>query len=966
MYWRSVESLPRDKDGMVRLDYDALGSFIDRVYRQDIDRTRKAHPYGVPQAIVDLMDEPAGAAFGGPEYEQSFRLFCRENRLTSDFFGKASWEQVKPPRFNWWTYFKDRAAIDCSDLHARRLWYWVLRHWDHATARMYALATRKVQQYAGDVAIGTRVNFGPPWFYDYGTLPRGIDIFEFGKLKGVTLGFNEDWIGLGSPRLPLEINTLLMDWSRAAARPDEPLMGCYITRDADRAAVKLRTFACLARNAKVFDFYYYGPTYTHFDPWSDNSSMVQGVGELLRDIGQVDDILWEARPPNAEVAILYSKSWPVWKEDDTEQVEQTMAYLALLHAGIPVDIVSDEQVVDGWLDKGKYKALYVVNESIPAAALAAIEKWVEGGGHLWASGWAGMKDEYNTPTDAWDKMLGEKERSWKVTGDTKRLGQVLQPADWMRPVFVAGDDDDDSSDRQNNAGTACQTRTRHCGGRVRDGRQRVPGCRQDCQRERWGKPSFMPDDQKRGVYADICDRRGRAATGGHVRRSVACLAAVDQGQGCGIAGQLHRPAAAWRRGQVHVAYRGQQAPLDPQGRAEVRQRRTGDQGNAAGRERDRHPDSRVMKATVMRILPFCFIVLAAVGCAPLAADEPRSIPACMVIDDPAPFINMRWVKDKSVCREIPTSFYRELGQWAERAGVKGKFSVIPCLGGIKPIDGSLGEYTDHSRDERLEWIAMVKALFAPRFTITPEVITHWHVWDVANHKLLPGPQTENQWLPLQPLETQTQYIAAAMKMLRDAGLEPGGLTMCWSQPSGRLRVDRHGRQADRAGRDPDLREDCGTDRVEGARRGRLLFQVQRLWGGDGIHSRQGPAGRLCAGRPPRLHTAQVHLVLCPEGYGRNSVLCRVPGGKLGVCDPSGRWIESDGRPHVGPERELLAFKTGSYCIIPVPKGMDGAMWKFVLYQWGLNVRFFNIPTILSLTSDGPIVPEEVAKKDGLY
>jgi len=436
VYWRSVESLPRDKDGMVRLDYDALGSFIDRVYRQDIDSTRKAHPYGVPQAIVDLMDEPAGAAFGGPEYEQSFRLFCRENRLTSDFFGKASWEQVKPPRFNWWTYFKDRAAIDCSDLHARRLWYWAIRHWDHATARMYALATRAVQQYAGDIAIGTRVNVGPPWFYDYGTLPRGIDIFEFGKLKGVTLGFNEDWIGLGSPRFPLEINTLLMDWSRAAARPEEPLMGCYITRDADRAAVKLRTFACLARNAKVFDFYYYGPTYTHFDPWSDNSSMVQGVGELLRDVGQVDDLLWEARPPNAEVAILYSKSWPVWKEDDTEQVEQTMAYVALLHAGIPVDIVSDEQVVDGWLDKGKYKALYVVNESIPAAALAAIEKWVTGGGHLWAGGWAGMKDEYNTPTDAWDKMLGVKGRSWKVTGDTKRLGQVLQPADWMRPVFA--------------------------------------------------------------------------------------------------------------------------------------------------------------------------------------------------------------------------------------------------------------------------------------------------------------------------------------------------------------------------------------------------------------------------------------------------------------------------------------------------------------------------------------------------
>ena len=37
----------------------------------------------------------------------------------------------------------------------------------------------------------------------------------------------------------------------------------------------------------------------------------------------------------------------------------------------------------------------------------------------------------------------------------------------------------------------------------------------------------------------------------------------------------------------------------------------------------------------------------------------------------------------------------------------------------------------------------------------------------------------------------------------------------------------------------------------------------------------------------------------------------------------------------------------------------------MLYQWSLHLRFFNIPTILSLTSDGPIVPEEVAKKDEL-
>ena len=90
------------------------------------------------------------------------------------------------------------------------------------------------------------------------------------------------------------------------------------------------------------------------------------------------------------------------------------------------------------------------------------------------------------------------------------------------------------------------------------------------------------------------------------------------------------------------------------------------------------------------------------------ADDAARIPVCMIVDDPAPFINMRSLKDTNVCHEIPTSFYIEFGQWAARSGVKGKFSVVPCLGGIKPIDGSLGEIPGHTREERLAWIAMVR------------------------------------------------------------------------------------------------------------------------------------------------------------------------------------------------------------------------------------------------------------------
>lgn len=75
----------------------------------------------------------------------------------------------------------------------------------------------------------------------------------------------------------------------------------------------------------------------------------------------------------------------------------------------------------------------------------------------------------------------------------------------------------------------------------------------------------------------------------------------------------------------------------------------------------------------------------------VAADEPPRIPACMIVDDPTPFVNPRWVKDKTVCPEIPTSFYQEFGRWAESHGVKGKFSVVPCIGGIK--DHTFGKKT---------------------------------------------------------------------------------------------------------------------------------------------------------------------------------------------------------------------------------------------------------------------------------
>ncbi len=519
VYWRSVQSPPGDRlpDGAMRLNWAALDQNLDDVYRRDIAATRAAHPQGMPEVIADLMDEPDGLPFAGPEYAEEFRRYLQLQGLTAGDFGKAVWAEVEPLTLRWRQFFARRAELELKDEPARRLFYWSAKFWNHVTARAYALATEKVEKYAP--GTGTRVNFGPPWVYDYGTLPRGIDAFEFGRLRGVTLGFNEDWVGAGSPRVPLEMNTLLMDWSRAAARPATPRLGSYITRDADRATVKLRAFACLAREAKIFDFYYYGPAYTFFDHWSDNLPMVRGVAELTRDLAAAEDVLWEGRAPRAKAALLYSQSWPVWKDDDTELCEQMMAYLALLHAGVPVDIVSDTEVADGRFAARGYKCLYVVNESIPQRAAAEIERWVRAGGKLWASGWAGMRDEYDTPVESWNAMLGLKSRAWKPSGDLKRLGQPIAPADWLRPIFgreVTLQFADDAAAEPLGAiahtGHEAQTyRRSHGKGRVQvvpwtagkdymDGAVTQPGA--------LAKATIYPDDARRRVYTDFALESG--------------------------------------------------------------------------------------------------------------------------------------------------------------------------------------------------------------------------------------------------------------------------------------------------------------------------------------------------------------------------------------------------------------------------------------------------------------------------
>jgi len=104
----------------------------------------------------------------------------------------------------------------------------------------------------------------------------------------------------------------------------------------------------------------------------------------------------------------------------------------------------------------------------------------------------------------------------------------------------------------------------------------------------------------------------------------------------------------------------------------------------------------------------------------------------------------------------------------------------------------------------------------------------------------------------------------------------------------------------------------------------------------------------------------------PKGTTEIQFAPSCSGIRFGIQTPDGKWVECKNRVNLPARSDGLNFKAdGYYYVIPVPKDMDGKMWAMSMAQCGFHMRFFNIPTILSLSSDGPIIPEEVAKKDGL-
>lgn len=157
-------------------------------------------------------------------------------------------------------------------------------------------------------------------------------------------------------------------------------------------------------------------------------------------------------------------------------------------------------------------------------------------------------------------------------------------------------------------------------------------------------------------------------------------------------------------------------------------------------------------------------------------------PISLIIDDPAPRVfvyyehstTRKTADGRPLVNEVPNDFLAAFCDVAERWGISGKYSVVPCPGGRGDIVNGI---TGFAKEEIDWWLKTAAKRLSPYFAFCPEILTHAGAIDLATGKMMDI--RENDWSDSQDRTTMTPYIARALTLLKQAGIDATGVTSPW-------------------------------------------------------------------------------------------------------------------------------------------------------------------------------------------
>jgi hypothetical protein len=151
------------------------------------------------------------------------------------------------------------------------------------------------------------------------------------------------------------------------------------------------------------------------------------------------------------------------------------------------------------------------------------------------------------------------------------------------------------------------------------------------------------------------------------------------------------------------------------------------------------------------------------------------VPASLIIDDGAP-VNLMYWQHPHVrhVQRFPNGFLRQFADVCDRYGATGKFTILPMPSALGRIDRGLCHLP---AGHLAGFLDLARRRIAPRWDITPELLTHDVVFDLRTGRF--RREFEDAWVARASVAEMTDYLALAFRILRGVGLPANGVTSPW-------------------------------------------------------------------------------------------------------------------------------------------------------------------------------------------
>ncbi|QJW95226.1 type 1 glutamine amidotransferase family protein [Frigoriglobus tundricola] len=290
-------------------------------------------------------------------------------------------------------------------------------------AARYAAGTA----YYKSKGVLTGANYSPHANY----LVTELDYIRPFKLKAMSMPWTEDYAWQIAEFSP-QIVGYLVSGLRAGAKYDDLPIHMYVMPHSPGQVpneFRLSYYASLAHGAKMINYFCatpsaVGATENYVDSY--DLPMWKQIYTCTREAGIFEDYVVDGKVRPAKVGLLLSSTDEVITRVNNFSLalhnnERKALYYALRHAQVPVDFLSEDDVIEGRA-RG-YSLIYVTQQYVHSKCLDALQKWCEAGGTAVAMVGGGFQNEFQKENPAAAKFYGAS--AGKIVADPNLVSKYL-------------------------------------------------------------------------------------------------------------------------------------------------------------------------------------------------------------------------------------------------------------------------------------------------------------------------------------------------------------------------------------------------------------------------------------------------------------------------------------------------------------------------------------------------------------